>query len=349
MGREVELIKFEVLDNPKYPDDKDIVVVFNDGSEKQVTLSESTLRFYVVQLTELHDAISRAVTQTKVRFSPDVQTAFIEKYPKAMSMAHDQAQGIALHNIAAPGDIGRVKESIITEGLASDSKGRASASKVFINKLKKDGTTPAELNLIAFFTSITHISCSEQIFADHQNRENIADLLSLMENLEKITVPATLTVEDYAPYVRKWQALWTREPNVVQINQTAESPPPRADMVDSDEVEERQSPISPNNQKPPIDYLDAVSQEEHIWYGGVAIGAAVAMTAVATVNAVKNKSANPVATLHTLYQIEMLAGRVMRTANAVPVLSSVLRFTGTIANNTLVPVAKGVMNYMTRK
>lgn len=301
MGKEIDISTFEIKDNPKYPDDKDIYITIK--TKQQVftpIISSSALDYY-------HDGLQKVAETVRAEFAEE---------PK-------RNKKVTFSPIVSELTLGEpVKNTKYNKFYFSLS----ACTKFIDTTLKQENATETEINMIKFLSNVTTVRCGDAIrYQDPEVVKQLAKFISLMESMKAITFPSSLSIEACAPCVTTWQTLWEKEPPIQAVQPV---------VVTSEETS-TSSPVAMDEDEPqplqPAENLD----EEHIWYGAPTVGAAaLALTTVATVHAVRRgQRISPTGALYLLGQFDALTAHVLQRVDSVPMVGSVLRFTGSVVSH----------------
>ncbi|MFI4957055.1 MAG: hypothetical protein ACHQAX_07610 [Gammaproteobacteria bacterium] len=207
-------------------------------------------------------------------------------------------------------------------------------------------------SIVEYFKDVEQIHFNDAaMFDEYALKVFVGQVLALAPNLKKIVVPDGVDPSLSAHY---WSAIWGRkleggEPPVVTPNQ-----------ANDDETRSISSNTSPTQlqqhvDEPVEDQLQVdEALEEQVWddvpkpYTNIAKALACAVTVTAVAYRASKLEATPSQVFWAAAQAEGIARQVIRTASRVPFLPSAMSFAGAIANSTVVPVARGVVNYLGR-
>lgn len=219
---------------------------------------------------------------------------------------------------------GTIKNYILPENLIQ----------VNVNYLKKEGVSGLSDPCLHFLTSITHLHCADTgCFVDDDCQLFLGKMLGLMNQLQVIGVPQSISKEEYQLAVHYWQAIWDKEIRVVRV--------PDNDVENDDESKSVASIGSPVSTRMPHatrlrqaleqNNPDPFAYEEHAWED--------------LVHPRHNDEAY--ITPKAVVSVIAAAGSAYVVSTARPYMPSAKSFVGTIARYTVIPAARGLYNYVT--
>lgn len=205
---------------------------------------------------------------------------------------------------------------------------------------------------LQFLSSITHLQCRDNTLFDSKALVHFfGKVMRVMPALKVIEVPVGANQLGCAALVRSWQNIWFGglEVKTLQLIRSIQNDEEAVSPVPSTPSDSPVTTAEIEFERAIRDNHDPFVNEEEPWIDSrmatVAAGA-LAMTAVAM--RAKNLNVSHAEVMHVALRFDALAGFMLRRAHATPVLSSVLSFTGAVANNTVVPIARSVFNYLGR-